>query len=576
MPRRALQAIVAVPAMLALLLLGQAASASTTVNCETGGDLQAAITTASSGETILVKGTCHGSFTITSKGLTLKGNPKATLDGDDVFRPLGVNNTGAPSESVHLIDLTVTGGVVGSPGGGGILKIGGSLSLDRVTVTNNLAISSSGPVAGGGIFDGGNATITNSTISGNRARTTASGGEADGGGIATVGGNLTVTSSRITGNRATSKLTSGTATARGGGLYEDSGTLTLQGSTVSGNRVTASGPANVFAQGAGFSANSTSVDTVSGSALTKNTATADSSTGFAFAGGGGYIDDTAHVTGSVLAANVLMASGSTATAAGGGLSAEQATLSRSTVNGNRVAATTTGGDALVQGGGVGTDGPTKLSASTVSRNISTARTSAAANAGAYGGGIDADAVDASNSTIALNRLTASSPSVGGSSTVHGGGINAFTVSATPMIDSTVAGNVTSAAGGTVTRQGGGLYTSSMTTLEGTIIANNTALQGPDCFGGPTSNGHNLIRKTAGCSFSKTSTDKVSKNPKLGPLASNGGPTQTMAIVATSPAFNAIPKAACAVHADQRGVHRPQGTRCDIGAYELKITSIAIP
>jgi hypothetical protein len=64
---------------------------------------------------------------------------------------------------------------------------------------------------------------------------------------------------------------------------------------------------------------------------------------------------------------------------------------------------------------------------------------------------------------------------------------------------------------------------------------------------------------------------VGKNPKLGVLKGNGGPTQTMAIALTSPALNAILKAACAVFTDQRGVHRPQGTRCDIGAYERKLT-----
>src|SRR4029450_9442660 len=114
--RRILPIVTAVAFTLAVLSPGPAAEATTmSVNCDAGGDLQAKIGAAASGSTILVKGTCVGNFIITSKGLTLKGNPKATLDGDDVFRPLGVNNTGAPSESVHLIDLTFTGGVVGSP-----------------------------------------------------------------------------------------------------------------------------------------------------------------------------------------------------------------------------------------------------------------------------------------------------------------------------------------------------------------------------------------------------------------------------------------------------------------------------
>jgi hypothetical protein len=189
--------------------------------------------------------------------------------------------------------------------------------------------------------------------------------------------------------------------------------------------------------------------------------------------------------------------------------------------------------------------------------------------------VTSSGVDITNSTIVLNALSATSPSVGGTSKADGGGISSFSGNPSPLVDSTVAGNVTAASGGTVEQRGGGIYASPILTLEATMVANNTAIQGPDCFGGPTSNGHNLIRNPSGCSFTKKSTDKVGKNPKLGPLAGHGGPTQTMAIPSTSPAFNAIPKAACAVSVDQRGVHRPQDLRCDIGAYELKVRSVAI-
>ena len=58
---------------------------------------------------------------------------------------------------------------------------------------------------------------------------------------------------------------------------------------------------------------------------------------------------------------------------------------------------------------------------------------------------------------------------------------------------------------------------------------------------------------------------INSDPKLGPLAHNGGPTQTMALLPGSPAIDA---AACRLPVDQRGVARPQGLRCDIGAYEL--------
>ena len=52
----------------------------------------------------------------------------------------------------------------------------------------------------------------------------------------------------------------------------------------------------------------------------------------------------------------------------------------------------------------------------------------------------------------------------------------------------------------------------------------------------------------------------------GPLAENGGPTLTHALLAGSPAINAGDDSACPA-TDQRGVARPQGPHCDIGSVE---------
>jgi len=64
------------------------------------------------------------------------------------------------------------------------------------------------------------------------------------------------------------------------------------------------------------------------------------------------------------------------------------------------------------------------------------------------------------------------------------------------------------------------------------------------------------------------------NPKLGPLADNGGPTMTMALLAGSPAIDSG-AAAGAPATDQRGVPRPQGSRVDMGAYEYQFTTACI-
>lgn len=63
---------------------------------------------------------------------------------------------------------------------------------------------------------------------------------------------------------------------------------------------------------------------------------------------------------------------------------------------------------------------------------------------------------------------------------------------------------------------------------------------------------------------------------LGPLHDNGGPTFTLALLPGSPAIDHIPADDCtdvdgnAVTIDQRGVSRPQGPSCDIGAFEVGV------
>ena len=63
-------------------------------------------------------------------------------------------------------------------------------------------------------------------------------------------------------------------------------------------------------------------------------------------------------------------------------------------------------------------------------------------------------------------------------------------------------------------------------------------------------------------------------PGLGPLANNGGPTLTHALLKGSPALNTVPKdrGGCGtkVTKDQRSIKRPQGTKSDVGAYEKKV------
>jgi hypothetical protein len=105
----------------------------------------------------------------------------------------------------------------------------------------------------------------------------------------------------------------------------------------------------------------------------------------------------------------------------------------------------------------------------------------------------------------------------------------------------------------------------------TIFGDNTAATAPDLSGAIASLGHNLIGNHSGGS-GYTATDLLDVDPLLGPLHDNGGPTQTMALLAGSPALNAGDPAQLGVP-DQRGVVRSGGV--NIGAYQASAGTFAL-
>jgi hypothetical protein len=597
-----------VAAATVLLAPGQAQAATLWVNCGTGGNLQSKIDAAPSGSTILLKGTCVGNFQITGKGLTIKGNPTATLDGNFAGKTLFIDAAG---KTVRLVGLTVSKGRAATEGGG-IHKTAGNLVLERVTVTGNAALPGAySYVQGGGILSNdGDLTLVSSTVSSNSASSSGIAHAAYGGGIAAYNGDLTIRASVISLNTAHGAPSSGNheaGNAIGGGLFLSSGNLTVQGSTLSGNRAAAEGDGShwgasaagsaamahggvvsmtdTIVKGNFSSAASTTYDSTASAALYfmysattlarsrvfTNTAEAKTSVGKARVYGGGVrvFDAPLKVTASRISGNVAKATGPTAEAFGGALHAKTSTLTKTSVDRNKVTASASTGMAFAQGGGVYADTKLTSAASTVSRNTASATMTAADFARAIAGGIYSPIVRVTNSTVALNKLSATSPAAGGTSNAWGAGIAAASGPST-LLNTTVAGNTTAASGAIVSRLAGGLYATSNLTLRATILANNTASIGPDCAGGPVSAGHNLIRTSAGCSFTRKGSDRLGKAPRLGSLRSNGGPTQTMAVRPASPARNAVAGAACTVRRDQRGLRRPQGGRCDIGAYERRV------
>jgi hypothetical protein len=120
-------------------------------------------------------------------------------------------------------------------------------------------------------------------------------------------------------------------------------------------------------------------------------------------------------------------------------------------------------------------------------------------------------------------------------------------------------------------KGYGIATSGGTTIYNTLVAGNGGVS--DVTGAFTSLGHNLIGVgNSGSGFGSSDlvgTGASPIDPKLAPLANNGGPMPTVALLSGSPALDAGGDAN-APTADERDVARPQGTHVDIGAFELQV------
>ena len=168
-----------------------------------------------------------------------------------------------------------------------------------------------------------------------------------------------------------------------------------------------------------------------------------------------------------------------------------------------------------------------------------------------------------NSTLSGNTAA----SKGGAIKIDGG----TTVS---ILNSTIVNNDSPDGGGLKHDQGSAAI--SGFTAANTIIANNTATS-TDCKGGAADaifTSDNNLDSDGSCGF-EGSGDLSGVDPLLGPLADNGGPTFTHALLSGSPALDAG-KDSAAPPTDQRGTSRPRGSASDIGAFELIVVSASVP
>jgi hypothetical protein len=300
--------------------------------------------------------------------------------------------------------------------------------------------------------------------------------------------------------------------------------------------------------------------------------------------GGGILNDDA------LSLSNCTLSGNSATNGGGILNEDSLTLSDSTLSGNTAAngggvfnhggsfllsnSTVSTNDATNGGGIASFSANTTLADSTLSGNtatnggglydgISMALVNASTlsgNGAVNGGGMFINSTDEKVTTATLSGNTA----------VNGGGI--FGNGAALIVTaSTLSGNSASGAGG---QDGGGFDVGfSGASLAATIVADSTS--GGDCSGKIVDLGYNS-GDDATCGFAAGNHSRSGVNPELGPLQNNGGPTETQAPASDSPVVNQIPvgakvkkpKAILCPGTDQRGLARPQGTACDIGAVEV--------
>jgi uncharacterized repeat protein (TIGR01451 family) len=378
------------------------------------------------------------------------------------------------------------------------------------------------------------------------------GADTQGGGIRSTT-NLTLDGVVVRGNTAGGD----NVTGKGGGLFitGTAADLTLTDSAVSGNRAGGGG-----ADGDGFGAGIYVDDIASGSArnvtierstLSGNVAGDDDGAGF---GGAFFLDQitanstfTLSVLDSTVSGNRAGGGGADGDGYGGAIftetlgNSDQATLTleRTTLSGNRAG----GGNGAGFGGAVFFEGSPPSSVKT----LNVMNTTIAGNV-AGGGGADGDG--------------------------YGGGVHYSGTAGTHSMTlqhATVVGNVAGGTGGD--GFGGGLEASGTTALRNSIVANNVGSSGSNCLSPVSSSTHNIESENT-CGLPTANDNMIDTDPLLRPLGSYGGPTRTMPPLFGSPAIDEASPGFC-LATDQRGVVRPQGAACDIGAAEVELANTGV-
>ena len=341
-------------------------------------------------------------------------------------------------------------------------------------------------------------------------------GNADNGGGIINSGILTISNSTISGNSA---IFGGGENGNGGGI-SNVGTLTINNSTISGNL--ANGGNSIINSGNGGGISNVGTLTISNSMISGNSTQGGDGNGNG--GNGGGINNFADVGNATL------------------------TINNSTISGNLA----NGGN----GGGI------RNFADTGAVTLTVSNSTISGNFASQSGGIS-NFADIGNATLTINNSTISGNSASGEI----GGI--FNNGILTISNSTISEN----SSGFSSNHGGIFNNGNIpVSLRSTIVANNDAALGTDDdLSGSFRVEYSLIRSRASATIveSVPGSNLYGVDPHLGPLAENGGPTLTHALLAGSPAINRgsnpMPHSF-----DQRGLGFVRAVgRTDIGAFEVQ-------
>jgi hypothetical protein len=513
---------------------------------------------------------------------TLDANGRVvTLRGGGAVRLVNSN------ASLTLLGLILVDGRAQT--GGGILNDGGAVTLQNCTVANHVALgTASSPGVGGfilnrtGVVSATACTFSNNLALGGKGGViigfAACGTPAMGGVVANESGQIHlsncvfVVNSAIGGDGGDFSFGFGGcgAAASGGVISSTEGVVNIFSSRFEGNR------ANGGNSGAGGSGNGSFGGAASGGAVAASGARLNVANSLFTR------NETSGGRGGRTSRGGVASGGAAACESGSaGFVACSFVENRGIAGYGRQEQ---GASASARGGGIFNTGTAMVDRTTFSTNAvhgsgASTRPGAGAGGNGEGGGLhNTGLIQISNTTFVDNGAAGGSGAIqegfGNPTYVPGGDgrggaiYNGGSLSATNV---TLANNRAEAGpGATLLGQtgpngvalGGGIYNTSTALLADTIIAYSF---GPNCGGTASDGGHN-ISSDSSCNFSAAGSQNNS-DPKLAPLADNGGPTLTMALLPGSPAINAGSETNCPA-TDQRGVARPAHGRCDIGAYEL--------